>query len=646
MAQDDFNPQLGRIRDARRARAQRHAALVFRQAGKHGARALRQRGHISSATPKRGMGAGLRAAAGLMAPGTRRVIVKARYTRIVAGDLGAARAHLKYIVRDGVTREGAPGRLYDANGDDADGSAFLDRSEKDPHQFRFVVSADEGARLADLKPFIRDLLSQMERDLDTKLDWVAVDHFNTGHPHTHIVIRGRDRNGEDLVMARDYISHGVRGRAQALITLELGPETEVERVQKLFNEVGQERLTRLDRSLIARAKDGILVVSAAEEADPVQQTLRVGRLKTLERLGLAKERQQGVWALDTGAESKLRQLGERADKFKMMQRALKEAGIDRAAASMALFERGPRKAPLIGKVVGVGLVDEITDRTWVVVDAVDGRVHYAELGRLQAGEVPARGMLVALGGDSLQVKPSSHPRLQVLSPVELERHAAYDGPTWLDQAILSKWRPDGSARGFAAEVDSALAARGRWLVARQLAEAASSRRHRAETRHDAPASPGRDRTPGRRPFAASQRVLSARGAGPADCRRLRAVHHDADRQARRHPAAGHVHAGPLETRPGTLQGTCGDGHDWPEPGDLVARSGPRTAGKELRTADFLKTFRILGYFRRSRADFARRRHALTADQDHDPPTRSEIAFSTAPGLNAGTANPARLSCAA
>ena len=496
MAQDDFNPQLGRIRDARRARAQRHAALVFRQAGKHGARALRQRGHISSATPKRGMGAGLRAAAGLIAPGTRRVIVKARYTRIVAGDLGAARAHLKYIVRDGVTREGAPGRLYDANGDDADGSAFLDRSEKDPHQFRFVVSADEGARLADLKPFIRDLLAQMERDLDTKLDWVAVDHFNTGHPHTHIVIRGRDRNGEDLVMARDYISHGVRARAQALITLELGPETEVERVQKLFNEVGQERLTRLDRSLIARAKDGILVVSAAEEADPVQQTLRVGRLKTLERLGLAKERQQGVWALDAGAESKLRQLGERADKFKMMQRALKEAGIERAAASMALFERGPRKAPLIGKVVGVGLVDEITDRTWVVVDAVDGRVHYAELGRLQAGEVPARGMLVALGGDSLQVKPSVSS--QAAGP--LARRAG--ATSRLRRADLA--RPGNPLQVAPGRFSAGICSRGRQrhCRARPLAGCTPARggharrRHRAEARHDAPPATGRDRTPG------------------------------------------------------------------------------------------------------------------------------------------------------
>jgi len=135
-------------------------------------------------------------------------------------------------------------------------------------------------------------------------------------------------------------------------------------------------------------------------------------------------------------------------KFKMMQRALKEAGIDRGTAGMALFERGLRKAPLVGKVVGVGLVDEITDRTWVVVDAVDGRVHYAELGRLSAAEVPNRGMLVALAGDHLEGKPSKYPKLQVLSPVELERHAGYDGPTWLDQAFLSKWRPDASTRGL------------------------------------------------------------------------------------------------------------------------------------------------------------------------------------------------------
>jgi type IV secretory pathway VirD2 relaxase len=469
MAQDDFHPKLGRIRDKRRSRTQRHAALVFRQAGKKGARAVLQRGHIAPGSLTRGMGTGVRAAAGLIAPGSRRVIVKARYTRILNGDLGAARAHMKYIVRDGVTREGAPGRLYDANGDDIDGAAFLRRSADDPHQFRFIVSADEAAQLADLKPFIRDLLAQMERDLDTKLDWVAVDHFNTGHPHTHVVIRGKDDQGKDLVMARDYIAHGVRARAQSLVTLELGPETQLERMQKLFNEVGQERLTRLDRALIGRAKDNILAVTAGEELNPTQHTLRVGRLKTLQRLGLAEERQQGVWALDGQMEAKLRQLGQRADKFKMMQRALQEAGIERSAAAMALFERGPRKTPLVGKVVGVGLVDEISDHTWVVIDAIDGRAHYAELGRLKPADAPVRGTIVALAGDSLNGKPSPVPKLQVISPVALEKQTTYDGPTWLDEAILSRWQPEPRTPGFAGQVRAALAARKDWLVDRRVA---------------------------------------------------------------------------------------------------------------------------------------------------------------------------------
>jgi type IV secretory pathway VirD2 relaxase len=477
MAQDELKPKLGRIRDTASNAQLRTNTQMLREAGRAGAPDVRQRGHITSAMPKRGMSAGVRAAAGLIAPGSRRVIVKARYTRIAAGDMGAARAHLKYIQRDGVTREGEAGQLYDAQRNDVDGASFLERSENDPHQFRFIVSAEDSARLSDLKPFIRDLLAQMERDLDTKLDWVAVDHFNTGHPHTHVVIRGRDDQGRDLVMARDYIGHGVRARAQALVTLELGPETQLERIQKLFDEVGQERLTRLDRQLIARAKDNILVITATEENDPTQRTLRIGRLRTLQRLGLAEERQAGVWSLDTNAETKLRQLGDRADKFKMMQRALREASIDRSAAAMALFERGPRKIPLVGKVVGVGLVDEITDRTWVIIDAVDGRVHYAELGRLNPDTVPVRGNIVALVGDGRNERPSVVPRLHVLSAADFDRQTTYEGPTWLDQAIVTKWQPEIRTTGFTADAHKALLARTDWLVSRQLIKQSQDGKH-------------------------------------------------------------------------------------------------------------------------------------------------------------------------
>jgi type IV secretory pathway VirD2 relaxase len=466
---DEFKPKPGRPRDTSQVRLPGLRQQVLRQAGKAGMRSTWSRGHIKPSQLSRGMGVGLRARAGIVAPGSRRVIVKARYTRIAAGDLGAARAHLSYIQRDGVTREGNPGELYDANRDHADGTAFLGRSVDDPHQFRFMVSAEDSGRLAELKPFVRDLMAQMERDLDTKLDWVAVDHFNTGHPHTHVVIRGKDDQGKDLVMARDYIGHAVRARAQGLVTFALGPETQIERMQKLRVEMDQERFTILDRAILARAKDGVLVLTAAEERDPAQRTLRVGRLRTLQRLGLANERQTGVWQLDRQMDVKLRLLGERADKFKMMRRALREAGIDRAAAALALFEKAPRKTPLVGKIVGVGLVDEITDRSWVIVDAVDGRVHYAELGRLKPDAVPKRGMLVALAGANVTEKPSQTPKLHFLSPVALERLTAYEGPTWLDQAMNSGWKPDPSLPGVSAELRSAFTAREQWLADRQLA---------------------------------------------------------------------------------------------------------------------------------------------------------------------------------
>jgi type IV secretory pathway VirD2 relaxase len=470
MANSSFRPKLGRIRDGKGRANLRTTFRVFREAGKVGARVVRIRGHVSPSSLKRGMGTGALAAAGLLAPGSRRVIVRARYTRQRAGDLGAARAHLRYIQRDGVTREGLPGHAYDVSMDNADLDAFLERSDGDPHQFRFIVSPEDSARLPDLKPFVRDLMSQMEQDLGTRLDWVAVDHFNTGHPHSHVMLRGRDEKGEDLVIARDYIGHGVRARAQALVTMELGPETELERTTKLLNEVQQERFTSLDRALLGHAKDGIVVLASGDRENPIRQTMRIGRLKKLEGLGLAEERRTGVWSINPKLEAKLRQLGARADIFKTMHRALREAGIERPAAGLALFESGRRRAPVIGKVVAVGLVDEITDRQYVIVDGVDGRVHYAALGRVPPAETAGRGMVVSISGDGLQGKPRSTPRLQVLSPVEIAQQLDYDGPTWLDRALSTPEHLEASAIGFGRELKEALQRRGRWLIGQNLAE--------------------------------------------------------------------------------------------------------------------------------------------------------------------------------
>ena len=132
----------------------------------------------------------------------RRVTVKVHIARVKSGaGSGALAAHLRYVQRDGVERDGSGGMLYDREADAADGRALLERSEGDRHQFRIIVSAEDAVELGDLRFHTRRIMAEMERDVGTRLDWVAVDHHNTGHPHTHIIIRGRDEIGRDLVIA-------------------------------------------------------------------------------------------------------------------------------------------------------------------------------------------------------------------------------------------------------------------------------------------------------------------------------------------------------------------------------------------------------------------------------------------------------------
>jgi hypothetical protein len=143
---------------------------------------------------------------------SRRVVVKARVVKLRGGASRAADAHLRYLQRDGVTQDGEPGRVYSAIQDCADGEAFVKRGREDHHQFRFIVAAEDGVELGNLRRFTRNLMDQMEEDLGTRLDWVAIDHHNTGHPHTHIVVRGVTEDGKILNIAGDYIAHMAFGR--------------------------------------------------------------------------------------------------------------------------------------------------------------------------------------------------------------------------------------------------------------------------------------------------------------------------------------------------------------------------------------------------------------------------------------------------
>ncbi|MFZ5676710.1 MAG: DUF3363 domain-containing protein [Pseudomonadota bacterium] len=464
---DDFIPRLGRIGWKGGTRLDRYVNRVMHAAHKAG-HLTKSGSSFSGSRSARGAAFGTLAGAGFAQSGRRRVIVKARIAKLKPGDLGAARAHLRYIQRDGVTPEGEPGRLYDAFSDDADGTGFLEQADGDRHQFRFIVSAEDATEMADLKPFIRDLMRKMEEDLATRLDWVAVDHFNTGHPHTHIVVRGKDDRGEGLVIARDYMSHGIRERARELVTLELGPEIEGDFAHKLDQEIEADRLTRLDRALLREVHDGFLVVSALPPSDPETHAAYMGRLRKLERLGLATERRTGVWEVSEGVEVKLRQFGGRDDIIKTMHRTLREGGIDRPAGGFAIFDAANPRSRIVGRVVGLGLSDELSDKHYLVVDGIDGRIHYADAGYIPPELVPEKGMIVSVEVMDSASDHERRARVRILSYLPLEKLIDANGATWLDKQIVSARREITRAEYFGGEVDEALNRRRQWLISQNL----------------------------------------------------------------------------------------------------------------------------------------------------------------------------------
>jgi type IV secretory pathway VirD2 relaxase len=465
---NSFTPKLGRIGWKQGTRLDSYINKVTRAVHTAGHVKGSRKSSFSGSRIGRGSAFGTLAAAGLYPGGQRRVIVKARIAKFKAGQLGAARAHLRYIQRDGVTPEGEPGQLYGPETDTANGTTFLDNCGDDRHQFRIIVSPEDGAQLHDLKPFIRDFMAQVERDLETKLDWVAVDHYNTGQPHTHIVIRGKDHHGDDLIITKDYISHGLRMRAREFLTLELGPEIEHDMTLKLAREVNAERFTRLDRALLKHTDRGYLVISAMPPEDRTTHASHMGRLKTLQNMGLALERQTGVWQISPDIETKLKSLGQRGDIIKTMHRVMRETGIDRPGGSFAMFGTVKLNNRIVGRVAGIGLTDEINDRHYIVVDGTDGKVHYADVGHLRPEFVPDKGMIVAIENKAVDASDKHRTRLRILSYLNLEKLVEAEGATWLDREMLGKSKENLAQTGFGNEVASAILRRRQWLVVQGL----------------------------------------------------------------------------------------------------------------------------------------------------------------------------------
>ena len=472
----DFRIRPGRIRSTRTPRPKSFINQVLR--------AAKRAGHISGGTTASRKASGYgRSTFGrgrisfsrtrLFSP-ARRVVVKARIARHRGRAFRSAplTAHLSYLKRDGVSRDGEKGVMFDAGSDRADDGAFAERGKDDRHHFRFIISPEDASDMTDLRAFTRDLARQMETDLGTKLDWVAVDHWNTDNPHVHLLVRGVDDTGADLVISRDYISRGLRSRAEDLVSIELGPKPEQEIRNALEREVTAERWTRLDVEIRIAADDiGYLDLRPETPGafDPQMRRLMIGRLQHLEKMGLAASGGPSEWMVGIEAEKNLRDLGMRGDIIKTMHRAFTERGQERGVADYVI-ESGGAESPIIGRLVDRGLHDELTGEAYAVIDGTDGRAHYVRFRGIEAFEhAPPIGGIVEVRrfGGAADQRPTLV--LANRSDLDLSRQITAPGATWLDHRLVEREPIPLSTGGFGREARDAIQARAEHLADHGLA---------------------------------------------------------------------------------------------------------------------------------------------------------------------------------
>jgi type IV secretory pathway VirD2 relaxase len=386
------------------------------------------------------------------------VVTKARVARHAGSRFRSAplSKHLAYLKRDGVTHDGVDASMFDARSDVADEHAFAERCREDRHHFRFIVSPEDAAELESLRTFTRELMAEAERDLGTKLDWVAVDHWNTDNPHVHILIRGRADDGKDLVISRAYISQGFRERAAELVTLELGPRSELETRSALKRELEAERWTNLDRALRDNADAGAGIVDlrpGAPGEDPELRGLMVARATKLERLGLAEQVAPACWTLKPGLEDTLRQLAVRSDIIKTMHQAVSRAGREPDVSGFALHGEQPAD-PVLGRLVTRGLDDELTGSAFAIVEGVDGRAHHVRFADIEMTGDAMPGAIVEVRAYE-DARGRKRLSLATRSDLPIDAQVTANGATWLDRQLLAR-ETAASGGGFGAEVRDAM----------------------------------------------------------------------------------------------------------------------------------------------------------------------------------------------
>lgn len=290
-------------------------------------------------------------------------------------------AHGRYIARDGASTAQDRDTAFSDKGKILAADTLSQWQQSgDPRLFKFILSPEFGQDMSSMEKFTKDFMAKLEKDLGVGIEWLAVDHYNTAHPHVHIALRGIDTKGNELLLQPEYVKTTLRHRAQEAATEQLGIRTERQQHTAFEREVTQRRFTSLDRMLQKRAQrspDGKQIGfddPLPKGANAKRMRLyQIQRLVALEKMGLASVTGHMKWVMDSAAESTLRSMQESGDILKTMYSARDLQSDPR----MPLQKAGQLKAGQLieGRLIAAGQDDD-NSKPYLLLESVEGIVHH------------------------------------------------------------------------------------------------------------------------------------------------------------------------------------------------------------------------------------------------------------------------------
>jgi len=316
---------------------------------------------------------------------------------------GQWQAHGRYLARESATFENdAKAVGFNRENDGIDIARQLEgwQGAGDERLFKLIVSPEFGDRV-ELSRLTRGLIEQMEEDLGTDLEWVAVEHHKTEHPHVHVVVRGVRSDGQSLRLSRDYVQQGIRSIAQDLCTRQLGYRTQRDAAEAERREITEERLTSLDRRLLRDAQEISLDLGASHfvvnrnrlqagstDTARLHAQHEVARLAVLCRMGLAESVGPNNWCVRRDFDRVLRAMQRTSDR----QRTLAAHGALLSDERLPMEVLDWRQVASVEGRVLVHGQDEQTGRSYLMLEGTDAKVHFINYSR-EIEEACSRGDL-------------------------------------------------------------------------------------------------------------------------------------------------------------------------------------------------------------------------------------------------------------